>query len=474
MPQLHQTALCWFRRDLRSDDHAALYHALKQSSKVYCVFVFDTDILAHLSDRSDRRVNFIWHSVRELQQALEQMGGGLIVRHGSALVEVTTLAEELGVDALYFNHDYEPDALGRDDMVQQILQAQGIVCHHYKDQVIFEKNEVLTQSGGAYNVFTPYKNAWLKKLDSYFAQAYPVKQYATALAPQSNPLPSLETLGFDDKALNLETGMAGARSLFKHFRERVAHYHEQRDFPSVLGTSYLSVHVRFGTISIRELVRFALSQSGAGAQMWLNELIWRDFYQMLLYHYPDVVGHAFKKKFDTIQWPGSAAHFAAWCAGQTGYPLVDAAMRQLNQTGYMHNRLRMVSASFLVKDLQVDWQKGAHYFAQKLLDFDLAANNGGWQWSASTGCDSQPWFRIFNPVTQSEKFDAQGNFIRQYVPELAQCSTKFIHAPWKMSVAQQQENGVIIGVDYPQPVVDHAVARDLTLELFSRYNPPRD
>lgn len=462
----HSKSLCWFRRDLRCVDHAALYHSLKISSKVYCVFVFDTDILSHLTDKADRRVDFIWQSVRELQQALEKLGGGLIIRHGSAMVEVPALAEELGVDALYFNHDYEPDAMGRDDMVKRMLQQQGIVCHSYKDQVIFDKNEVLTQSGGAYNVFTPYKNAWLKKLEPFFVKAYPVGKYAAALAAQSSPLPSLGVLGFDGAALKLAAGMSGAKLLFESFKQRIAHYHEWRDFPSAEGTSYLSVHLRFGTISIRELARFARSQPGPGAQTWLGELIWRDFYQMLLYHYPHVVGRAFKEKYEKIQWPGSASHFLAWCSGQTGYPLVDAAMRQLNQTGYMHNRLRMVSASFLVKDLQVDWKKGEQYFAQKLLDFDLAANNGGWQWAASTGCDAQPWFRIFNPVVQSQKFDARGDFIRKYLPELNRCDAKEIHAPWKMSLARQQASGIVIGKNYPAPLVDHAEAREITLALF--------
>lgn len=459
-------SLCWFRRDLRCVDHVALYHALKASGKVYCVFVFDTDIFSRLTDKADRRVDFIWQSVRELQQSLEKLGGGLIIRHGSALVEVPALAAELGVDALYFNHDYEPDAMGRDDMVKRMLQQQDIVCHSYKDQVIFEKNEVLTQSGGAYNVFTPYKNAWLKKLEPFFVKAYPVKKYAAALAAQSSPLPSLEELGFYGADLQLATGTSGAKLLFESFTQRIAHYQEWRDFPSAQGPSYLSVHLRFGTISIRELLRFALSQPGPGAQTWLSELIWRDFYQMLLYHYPNVVGHAFKEKYDKIKWPGSESHFLAWCSGQTGYPLVDAAMRQLNQTGYMHNRLRMVSASFLVKDLQIDWKKGEEYFAQKLLDYDLAANNGGWQWAASTGCDAQPWFRIFNPVTQSEKFDARGDFIRQYIPELSRCDAKAIHAPWKMSLAQQQASGIIIGKNYPAPLVDHAEAREITLALF--------
>ena len=464
----YQKSLCWFRRDLRCFDHAALYHSLKHSKQVYCVFVFDTDILAHLSDKADRRVDFIWQSVRELQQALEKLGGGLIIRHGSATEEITTLVEELGINALYFNHDYEPNALGRDDMIKQLLQPQGVDIHSFKDQVIFEKNEVLTQSGGAYNVFTPYKNAWLKKLDVSAIQAYLVDKYITSLFPQSSPIPTLADLGFDSADLKLPIGMSGARALFDDFKQRIANYHERRDFPSAKGPSYLSVHLRFGTISIRSLVNFALAQSGPGAQTWLSELIWRDFYQMLLYHYPHVVSHAFKDKYDKIKWPGTDSHFKAWCTGQTGYPLVDAAMRQLNKTGYMHNRLRMVAASFLVKDLQVDWKKGEQYFAQKLLDYDLAANNGGWQWAASTGCDSQPWFRIFNPITQSEKFDREGNFIRKYVPELTNCDSKVIHTPWKMSPAQQQVCGITIGKAYPLPIVDHAIARDITLELFKR------
>jgi deoxyribodipyrimidine photo-lyase len=464
----YQQSLCWFRRDLRAVDHAALSHALKNSAKVYCVFVFDSDILGRLTDKADRRVAFIWRSVLELQQALEKLGGGLIIRHGSAIAEITALAEELDVNALYFNHDYEPEAWVRDDMVKQILQGRGISCHSFKDQVVFEKCEVLTQSGGVYNVFTPYKNAWLKKLDSASVEAYPVEKYAASFVPHSSSLTSLPELGFEATDLKLATGMSGAKLLFENFQQRIANYHEARNFPALKGPSYLAVHLRFGTISIRELVCFASSQKGEGAQTWLSELIWREFYQMLLFHYPHVVDHAFKKKFDDIQWLGTEQNFLAWCEGQTGYPLVDAAMRQLNQTGYMHNRLRMVAASFLVKDLQVDWRKGEQYFAQKLLDYDLAANNGGWQWSASTGCDSQPWFRIFNPITQSEKFDANGDFIRKYIPELNACIAKFIHAPWKMSLIQQQACNVVVGKDYPAPLVDHAVAREITLALFNK------
>jgi len=252
----------------------------------------------------------------------------------------------------------------------------------------------------------------------------------------------------------------------------MADYHERRDFPALRGPSYLSVHLRFGTISIRALAREAWQAANRGAAVWLSELIWRDFYFMILYHHPRVVAHAFHPEYDAIAFPNDPALFGAWCGARTGYPLVDAAMRQLNTTGYMHNRLRMVAASFLVKDLHVDWRRGAQYFADRLIDFDLAANNGGWQWAASTGCDAQPYFRIFNPVTQSQKFDADGKFIRKYVPELKGCDARSIHAPWLMNAAQQAQAGIVIGRDYPAPVVDHAAARRVTLELYARAKNP--
>jgi deoxyribodipyrimidine photo-lyase len=265
----------------------------------------------------------------------------------------------------------------------------------------------------------------------------------------------------------LPTGESGAATLWADFQQRIDQYREARDFPAVNGVSYLSAHLRFGTVSIRRLACYAYYTGGAGANTWLSALIWREFYQMLLHHHPRLAqGQAFKPQFNAIPFPNEPAKFAAWCAGRTGYPLIDAALLQLNQTGYMHNRLRMVAASFLVKDLHVDWRWGERYFAQKLLDFDLAANNGGWQWAASTGCDAQPWFRIFNPVTQSGKFDAQGKFIRRYVPELAACNDKWLHAPWLMPTGEQQRCGIIIGTSYPAPIVDHAVARVRTLALY--------
>ena len=472
---LYSRALCWFRRDLRLQDHAALYHALKHSKSVHCVFVFDTDILDRLVDKQDRRVEFIWHSLRELQDKLQRQGSTLYVLHGKAREKIPELARELDVQAVFCNHDYEPNAQVRDAKVEAALAHSGIAFRHYKDQVIFEQSEILTGTGKPYSVFTPYKNAWLKKLDGFYLGAYPTEKYFSALAPCSARLmPDLRSLGFlptNPKALTLSTGESGAENLFADFCERMPRYRETRDFPSLNGGSCLSTHLRFGTVSIRRLASHAYYTGGLVAQTWLSELIWREFYQMLLYHHPRLAhGQTFKPQFNEIRFFNDETKYSAWREARTGFPLIDAAMRQLNQTGYMHNRLRMVTASFLVKDLHIDWRWGERYFAQHLLDFDLASNNGGWQWAASTGCDSQPWFRIFNPVTQSMKFDAQGKFIRRYVPELADCPDKWIHTPWLMPTIEQQRCGVVIGQDYPKPVVDHAVARMQTLALYKDAN----
>ena len=467
----YETALVWFRRDLRNYDHAALHHALENARQVSCVFVFDTEILDLLTERRDRRVEFIWLSVKELAQALGGMGGTLQILAGRARDLIPELAEELGVQAVYANHDYEPKANERDADVRHRLEQLGCVFHTFKDQVIFEKDEVLAQSGRPFTVFSHYKRAWLAKLNAFYCKAYSVKPYRQALASSSHSAPpSLEQMGFlptNLQRLELPTGMTGAQRLFQDFLRRIDAYQEGRDYPGIRGVSYLSVHMRFGTLSIREAVRKAASIQTAGASSWLSELIWRDFYFAILHHFPHVVGHAFKPEYEKLQFANSAMHFSAWCEGRTGYPLVDAAMRQLNETGYMHNRLRMVVASFLVKDLHVDWRWGEAYFAKRLNDFDLAANNGGWQWCASTGCDAQPWFRIFNPMTQSRKFDAQGTFIRMYLPELAEVPERFIHEPWTMMADDQRAAGVRIGTDYPSPIVDHAVARKRALEIYS-------
>ncbi len=464
-------ALVWFRRDLRDHDHAALAAAIAAAPQVYCAFVFDTDILNALPTRQDRRVDFIHASLLELDAALRARGGGLIVRHGKASEEIPRLAGELGVTAVFANRDYEPAAKQRDAAVAATLQANGIAFHACKDQAIFDGDEVLTQAGKPFSVFTPYKNAWLKRLT---AADHGIFACAGALTASSlSGVPTLAEIGFtatDLAAVGIRPGMSGARALWDDFRAgRIGRYGALRDFPAIKGVSYLSVHLRFGTISIRELVRSALAEQ---ADVWLSELIWRDFYFMILDRFPQVVAQAFKPEYDAIRWADWPAGFAAWCEGRTGYPLVDAAMRQLNFSGWMHNRLRMVVASFLSKDLGLDWRLGERYFADKLNDFDLSANNGGWQWAASSGCDAQPYFRIFNPVTQSEKFDPDGKFIRRYVPELAAVSNKYIHAPWLMGRLEQESLGVVIGRDYPVPIVDHAQAREQTLASYAVVKKP--
>ncbi len=466
-----ERALVWFRRDLRFVDHAALFHALEQSRRVWCAFVFDTEILDALPSRTDRRVEFIWHSVKELDAVLREHGGGLIVRHGRAVAEIPALAAELRVQAVFANRDYEPSANRRDTAVAAALADQGMEFAAYKDQVIFERNEIMTAAGSAYSVFTPYRNNWRKKLDAADLKPHPVENYTASLAaPREQRLPSLQDLGFAPTnllAIPILPGLGGAALLLDDFLERIGEYDRARDYPAVNGTSHLSVHLRFGTVSIRRLAAAAMVQGGRGAESWLSELIWRDFYFQVLHHHPHVVEQAFKAEYRSLRFEHAPELFVAWCEGRTGYPLVDAAMRQINATGFMHNRLRMLTASFLVKDLQLDWRLGEKYFADHLNDFDLSANNGGWQWAASTGCDAQPYFRIFNPVTQSEKFDADGKFIRQYVPELSRVPAKRIHAPWTMTQREQQDAACILGGDYPLPVVNHDTARKHSLERYA-------
>jgi deoxyribodipyrimidine photo-lyase len=380
-------SLVWFRRDLRAFDHAALHHALRSSQQVYCVFVYDTDILDELP-KDDRRLRFIHASLAQLDAELRRLGGYLIVRHGSARDEVAALAEELGIDAVHAGSDYEPSAIARDLRVAEKLAARDCAFHTYKDQVIFEKQEVLTLAGGVFSVFTPYKNAWLKRLAAHpeTLATYPVDAHAHTFArPTGAPaaLPALEDIGFTSGEPPLPAGMDGAEALFETFVSEMADYGRARDFPAEEGTSRLSAHLRFGTTSIRHLVRSArdMVQSGAGgtgASVWLSELIWRDFYAMVLSQNPHVVERSFKPAYDAVEWDTgdeADALFAAWCEGRTGYPLVDAAMLQLNQTGFMHNRLRMVTASFLTKDLGVDWRRGERYFARQLNDYELASNN---------------------------------------------------------------------------------------------------
>ena len=461
-------ALVWFRRDLRATDQAALHHALRSAREVWCAFVFDREILDPLP-RRDRRVAFIHASLADLDAQLRALNPGarLLVREGAAVDEIAALASQLGVQAVFANHDDEPQALHRDAAVRRVLAAAGIALHTGKDHVVFERSEILTQGGTPYTVFTPYKNAWLKKLTPFYLRPYPIEKYASRLAPVPNGvtshLPTLASLGFEPVDAPIPAGSEAAQARFADFLTQIDAYDTARDFPALHGTSELSVHLRFGTLSIRALAAAAHARDTQGARVWLSELIWRDFYHQILHHNPHVVGHAFKPAYASIEWeqgPHADALFQAWCEGRTGYPLVDAAMAQINQTGFMHNRLRMLVASFLTKDLGLDWRRGEAYFATALNDFDLAANNGGWQWAASTGCDAQPYFRIFNPITQSSKFDPQGEFIRHYLPQLASLPTKLIHTPWLAGAAHPAPS-------YPAPIVDHAEARTRTLARYA-------
>lgn len=445
----YKRSLVWLRRDLRLTDNTALARAAELSDSSAVVFIFDPKILTKLS-QNDRRLSYIHASLEELDQKLRVQDSCLIVRYGDPIIEIPKLVKELKINAIFTNRDYEPMAKQRDDAVRAALQIPFL---DFKDQVIFERNEILSGSGLPYKVFTPYKNAWLKALrqtDYSERKTKALNLLNQKILSQFIHPWDLEKIGFKKSKLWLEPGEKAAQVQLKKFLPHMQNYTQARDFPAQDATSGLSVALRFGTISIRTLVGAARKSKSSGHQTWLSELIWRDFYQMILDHFPHVVDHAFKPEYDKLKWPGTKAHFKAWCDGQTGYPIVDAAMRHFKQTGWMHNRLRMVVASFLTKDLLCDWRWGEAYFAQNLLDFDLAANNGGWQWSASTGCDAQPYFRIFNPCSQSERFDPEGEFIKKIMPELRALSAKEIHLP--------QANAI----------VDHSIQRNKALALFKK------
>lgn len=423
--------LFWFRRDLRLEDNAGLYQALKDKNPVVPLFIFDKNILDELEDRTDRRVEFIYQALQQLQQQLLKLGSTLEVRYGFPEQVYKELLQEYTIEKVFTNHDYEPYAQKRDTAIEQLLQTHGASFHTFKDQVILEKNEVLKDDGKPYTVFTPYSRKWKAVLTEFHLKPYPNKKYFRNFYKQpERTIISLEAMNFKAAGLPFP-GKEWQGAIIRNYKE-------QRDIPSIQGTSRLSVHLRFGTISIRTLA----AEAGAFNETFLNELIWRDFYHMILWHFPKVVGHAFKKEYDAIKWRNNEKEFAAWCKGQTGYPIVDAGMRELNETGFMHNRVRMIVASFLTKHLLTDWRWGEAYFAKKLLDFDLAANNGGWQWAAGSGCDAAPYFRVFNPYLQTQKFDPELKYVRKWVPEFEEFS-------------------------YPQPIVPHELARKRCLETYA-------
>jgi len=464
-------SLLWLRRDLRLYDHNALFQALKRSKAVYCCFIFDIKILENLSSKNDRRVDFIWHALKEIKVELSNLGSDLIVKVGDPIILIPSLIKKYKCSALFLNKDYEKYAIVRDKKISDELQNNNIETYKYKDQVIFEEKEILTQNNSPYTVFTPYKNNHLKKIFNEGITQFDCDSYKINLAKfKHGPLQSLKEIGFKESnisSMNLPLGSKGGITLIEDFKTRIKNYNHNRNFPGVKGVSYLSVHNRFGTVSIRHLAKLALKDASEGSSTWLNELIWRDFYFQILSNFPHIEdGKAFKLKYNNLKFENNEKLFTAWTNGQTGFPIVDAGMRQLNLTGFMHNRLRMIIACFLVKDLLIDWRWGEKYFADHLIDYDLSANNGGWQWAASTGCDAQPYFRIFNPLLQSERFDPDGNFIKKYVPELKLLNKKEIHQPSVFFNKSPNNFPIKLGLDYPFPIVNHAEQKSKIMALF--------
>lgn len=463
--------LCWIRRDLRLHDHHALSKALANGDETFLVFIFDKNILDKLPTTQDKRITLIMDALVEMEKKANESGSSVIIRYGDPKVEIPKLAEELKIDALYFNRDYEPYAKERDAFVEKKLRAKNIDVQTFKDHVFFEKNEVLTGSREIYKVFTPYKNKWL---EMFRAQESVVPDYKCSLkklAPYKNAESILlkdwyKEIGFEKTEVMISGGTSHALKRLKDFKKNIHRYKDARDIPALNLTSVLSPYIRFGNLSIRDMIRAAIESGDEGSSTWLSEIIWRDFYQVILDVYPKIETHCFKPDYDKIHWEGRKEHFKLWCEGQTGFPIVDAAMRCLNETGFMHNRLRMVVASFLTKTLLIDWRLGERYFAEKLLDYDMAANNGGWQWSASTGVDAQPYFRIFNPWNQSEKFDEDGVFIRQWCPELRGFSNKKIHYPHEADMVEQAQAKCVIGKDYPFPIVSYKAQKDRALLMY--------
>ncbi len=494
------TIIHWFRRDLRLQDNTALSAAARDSGgAVIPTFILD-DRLLRGADVAPGRVQFMLECLRELDAGLRQQGSRLIVLRGDPAMALTRLAQDTGAGAVYFNRDYTPAALRRDTHVAQALRQAGLRVQTFKDAVIFEQSELLTGGGTPYTVFTPYKRAWLTRLSAGGrADAQPLDAPALAPLPAAWMTLSLPELP-DVAALGLRVTQQLPRGGESEALRRLAEfkaggalraYAEQRDFPAIEGTSRLSPYLRFGAISPRQCFAVAVSTLSGdfpakhsfspaasdkrkeGADAWISELIWREFYAQILFHFPHADTGNYRREYDRLEWGSSDSalddeRFAAWRAGRTGYPIVDAAMRQLNQTGWMHNRARMIVASFLTKDLLLDWRLGESYFMQHLVDGDPASNNGGWQWAAGTGTDAQPYFRIFNPRLQSERFDPDGAFIRRWLPELADVPLEYLHAPHTMPPHIQAQAGCRIGLDYPAPIVDHATQKEESIRRFSR------
>ncbi|MDW8436480.1 MAG: deoxyribodipyrimidine photo-lyase [Chloroherpetonaceae bacterium] len=470
--------IVWHRRDLRIFDNVALSEALKETRDIVPLFIFADDILKRRDDFSPACVKFMTESLRDLAAQYERIGGKLILRRGFFIEALKEVVKESEARAIYFNEDYEPFAKERDAAVVATFAKLGVEVKSFKDQALFAKDEILTKQGKPYTVFTPYKRAWL-------AQAHLIpKPVAAPTRLGRVDLASLPPLAHDElgfpcsQRLLVKGGSTeGEKQITRFLAEKVRRYKIDREFPAIEGTSLLSAHLRFGTVSARDLVHraFALLDDAKkesdrlGIETFVSELVWRDFYFQILHHFPIVEKESFQPSFRALRWENREDCFEAWKEGRTGFPIVDAAMRQLNETGWMHNRLRMIVASFLTKDLLIDWRWGEKFFMQKLVDGDMAANNGGWQWSASTGTDAQPYFRIFNPASQSQKFDPKGEFIKRFVPELRALPEKYVHDPSELlrkSPLMEKELGIKLGKDYPLPIVDHAVQRQKALAMF--------
>lgn len=463
--------LVWFRRDLRLHDHVALHAAIESCDEVHGIFIFDKHILEKLEDKKDMRVQFIHDSLVEMEEQLNKRNSSLEVRYGVPEEEIISYCQKNQVHHVFTNRDYEPAAKKRDHTVASKLNELNIEFSHFKDSVVFEAKETLKSDGTPYKVFTPYMRAWrgtLLEHDGVVPEFdCKLERFAKRHNADSIILKDwMKVIGFGSAPPHFKAGTKAAQAQLKNFLNIINNYEKARDFPALEGTSNMSVYIRHGNISVRDLVRAAQSGNSIGHEKWFAEIIWREFYQYILDQFPSVVRQAFRHAYDGIKWRGGKKELEAWKKGETGYPIVDAAMRCLAATGTMPNRLRMVTASFLCKTLLVDWREGEKWFAVKLLDFDLAANNGGWQWSSSSGVDAQPYFRIFNPWSQSQKFDPDGIFIKSWCPELSKFDSDQIHAPHELTPMEQQMAGCLIGEDYPQPIVDYSKKRQEALEMY--------